>query len=289
MAPFDSFLNRYQVARLHTLCCGCINNRLGSILACIIWTGFSFYFAVMAFMQSSPFFSYIHEAPLIIFGVVNLIFGLVSLIMLILMFVLPRYAQVRSLAYVIGFFVIAVLADTLVNFVLFLIHSDDFQSRCIEDAQKRVQHDFQQNNQGSLQNATLNIASDYYNCNRLYQDEVKWSLSCLVVMYITYIHWTLVVASYVGSSFYFIPPPPPPVVPPEAVPVEMVGNLPPSRTKRSELKNMRPPQSLKRVFARDRQWQHERWDKIQRAAGASPSLPSTSDPEKALSHDYLQR
>lgn len=72
----------------------------------------------------------------------------------------------------------------LVNFILFVVDPGTFQFWCIDTARANVLSSLQQ----QQPNSTLTVSSgpDYYNCDRVYADQVKWSLLCLAAMYIVY-------------------------------------------------------------------------------------------------------
>ncbi|KAF7720869.1 hypothetical protein EC973_005890 [Apophysomyces ossiformis] len=148
-----------------------------------------------------------------------------------------------------------VLIDNLVNFVLFSVNQPAFQNWCIQLSFHDFENDFRQSNHSST---SVNPNIDYYNCDRLFQDEVKWSLVCVAVMFLVYIHWTLVITSFVGGAFYRVPPPmiasapqpaavPPPPPPVEAAenatpaPVETNANIKPSSNNIQTYSNINPP------------------------------------------------
>ncbi|CDH54105.1 predicted protein [Lichtheimia corymbifera JMRC:FSU:9682] len=242
--PVQDFSSRYYWARAISplRCCGCFSNRLGSGVACLIWAALSFYFAVLAFMSRSPFYSHLDDVPLIVFGVINLIFGCITLAGFVIILVLtPRYVRVRIMVYIIGIGVVMVLVDMLVNFILFAANQDGFQSWCIDHSKMIVQNSLQQQGGGGNDNLNLPSDMDYYNCDRLFANQMKWSLLSVFAMFLVYIHWMLVITAFAGTSFFLIPPrvaapppPPPPATvgpPPSdmAVPgTEVLGNLPPS-------------------------------------------------------------
>lgn len=88
---------------------------------------------------------------------------------------------------------LGVLIVTLANFILFIIEKDSFNDWCIgssADYVKDVYIDYNPNSTVTTRtnlNSTLTNTIDVYNCERLFQDEVKWSLLCMVVMYVVYV------------------------------------------------------------------------------------------------------
>ncbi|KAI7853655.1 hypothetical protein BDC45DRAFT_510766 [Circinella umbellata] len=238
---YEDFATRYYWARLLTppKCCGCFSNHFGSGIACLIWAGFSFYFAVLAFMQKSPFYSHLDQIPLIIFGVVNLIFGCISVAGFVIVYFRPIYVRVQIMVYIIAISGSLVLISTLVNFILFVVNQDNFRNWCIDHSRENTLSNIQNQNENMTPIELSDM--DYYNCDRLFSNQVKWSLLCVIAMYIIYVHWMLVYAGFAGTSFFLIPPrntaigmpPPPPMesLPPPPttiVPPTELSNLPPS-------------------------------------------------------------
>ncbi|KAI9497355.1 hypothetical protein BDB00DRAFT_804121 [Zychaea mexicana] len=226
---YEDFATRYYWTRLLSplKCCGCFSNRFGSGVACLTWAGFSFYFAILAFMQKSPFYSHLHEVPLIIFGVVNLIFGCISIAGFVVVYFRPIYVRVQIMVYVIAAGASLVLISMLVNYILFVVNRGAFETWCIDHSRSVAQDDIRSQTGG---NTTITIGSemDYYNCDRLFANQVKWSLLCVVAMYIIYVHWMLVFAVFAGTSFFLIPPRAAPIPPPVVPPLSEIGEpMPP--------------------------------------------------------------
>lgn len=200
-------------------------------------------FCCTCFHESKSILFTSRRRTLIVFGVINLLFGCITLAGFVIILVLtPRYVRVRMMVYIIGIGVVMVLVDMLVNFILFAANQDSFQSWCIDHSKMVVQN--------SLQQSNLNLPSDtdYYNCDRLFANQMKWSLLSVFAMFLVYIHWMLVITAFAGTSFFLLPPrvaapPPPPttVAPPPsdmaAPPTEVLGNLPPST---KSYKSVRP-------------------------------------------------
>ncbi|KAI9307049.1 hypothetical protein BJ944DRAFT_33447 [Cunninghamella echinulata] len=198
---FEKFLDEYSKSRLPARCCGCFPNRLGSALGSIIMSGFSFYFAVLSFMQISPFFSTLPQAPLIVFGVLNLLFGLVTLFAFIMTLITRKWFD-RHVVYILGAFCAMVVIDALVNVVIFSSNRNAFQQWCISDGLSQVKANLDPS-------TSITLAPDYYNCDRLFNDEIKWSLICVILMFLIYAHWTVFIAHFIGKKFIpFITPTP---------------------------------------------------------------------------------
>lgn len=93
---------------------------------------------------------------------------------------------------------LAVLIVTLVNFILFVKNKKDFDIWCISTSVDYVEYEYSLvNNNTAIPQNKLSSTQDIYNCDRLFYDEVKWSLLCLVIMWIVYV-------STYEISFFFV-------------------------------------------------------------------------------------
>lgn len=93
---------------------------------------------------------------------------------------------------------LAVLVVTLVNFILFVKNKKDFDIWCIGTSVDYVEYEYSLvNNDTAIPQNRLSNTQDIYNCDRLFYDEVKWSLLCLVIMWIVY------VSPYEVSFFFY--------------------------------------------------------------------------------------
>ncbi|KAI9020808.1 hypothetical protein CLU79DRAFT_755655 [Phycomyces nitens] len=184
-------------------CCGCIGIRRGGALGCAVWALLSFYFAILGFMGRSPFFSHLERAPLVIYGVLNLAFGIASLLGLFFIGYMTIFTRVQLLSRILWLFAILVIGDTLINFILFVVTKSKFESWCIETSIVGLGQGISSPN--DMQSLELGNV-DYYNCRRLYIDEVKWSLLAALVMCMIYIHWALVITTFVRDSFIIVAP-----------------------------------------------------------------------------------
>lgn len=97
--------------------------------------------------------------------------------------------QSRKTVFTITANAIAVLIVTLINFILFVIDKDGFFHWCITSSASYVTEVYDQMNSNSTKvpPITLENGSDLYNCERLYENEVKWAFLCFVVMSIVYV------------------------------------------------------------------------------------------------------
>lgn len=83
---------------------------------------------------------------------------------------------------------LGVLIVTIVNFIMFIRNKSDFNNWCIGLSVGYVEDQYSNvNNNTALPDNILSKTADIYNCERLYQDEVKWGLLCLIIMIVVYV------------------------------------------------------------------------------------------------------
>ena len=90
------------------------------------------------------------------------------------------------MVYVIAIGATLVLISTLINFILFVVNQDAFRNWCVQDSRMTTLRNIQ-NQSGGNTTITLGSDIDYYNCDRLFANQVKWSLLCVIAMYIIYV------------------------------------------------------------------------------------------------------
>ncbi|ORX62256.1 hypothetical protein DM01DRAFT_1075553 [Hesseltinella vesiculosa] len=193
---YARFGDAYKFSRLPNRCCGCFPNFLGSFLGSLFMSALSFYFAATAFMQQSPFFTYLPFAPLVVFGVMNVIYGLVTFAT-VMVLIRPRMTTTldRPLARALGFALAAVIMDLFANVIYVGANPSQFINACMADGLASVET--------NLPNTTtLTLTQDYYNCGRLLQDEIKWSLGCSILIFLVYTHWVVFIAAFIGKYEY---------------------------------------------------------------------------------------
>ncbi|ORY97912.1 hypothetical protein BCR43DRAFT_490545 [Syncephalastrum racemosum] len=214
-------------------CCGCIHLRVGSAIACIVWAALSFYFAITSFQSKSPFYSHLDTAAILVFGVCNLIHAVISLGCLGALY-LDRWEFIRSASHSVFVGVFLVLVDGLINAILFITRRSEYTQWCIDSTSNQLGN--------SINNTSLASSQDFYNCNRTWQDELKFGLMAILMMIAFYVYWALCFYSYYIKKYCILlrmgvfdpmmPPPPMPPgmmppVPPPGVPPGMGGMMPP--------------------------------------------------------------
>ncbi|KAI9306113.1 hypothetical protein BJ944DRAFT_264086 [Cunninghamella echinulata] len=178
--------------------CGCMSLRGGCTLACLIWIGINLYVSVLAFQNRSPVFSYMERVALIIQAVICLLFVLLAMFALFAVFVnMPgtlNFAH-RSM----WIMVIVFLVDFFVMLVLFGVNQPDFLNWCVNKSREAAKNEISQ---------TMNTTdvqwsfdpyvqgSDLYNCNKLWQDEVKVGVIFFIMVAVCYVYWATCLWSY---------------------------------------------------------------------------------------------
>ncbi|KAG1461291.1 hypothetical protein G6F55_003656 [Rhizopus delemar] len=252
-------LQRYNDLRFRAYCCGCIHSSINHPIIYFLWAVLSFYFAILAFLQKSPFYSYLQMIPLVAFGAINLLFGVVNLFCLALFLFRPRIDvriigmyQSRMTVFAITANAIAVLVVTLVNFIFFASDQAGFYNWCISASTSYMADVYHQsNNATEAPPIPLESKEDYYNCQRLFKDELKWSFVCFAVMTVVYIHWILIIAAR-ATYQYFNPVDMPPQ---PMLPAAEYGNMAPaSKGFKGLYRNMKPSKGLMEALLTHKQY-----------------------------------
>ncbi|KAI9499081.1 hypothetical protein BDB00DRAFT_333283 [Zychaea mexicana] len=173
-------------------CCGCIHLRVGATLSCLVWVGLSLYFAILSFQESSPFFSHMDAAPLYVFAVASLLLTIVGFVGLFVLF-RNRWEYLRLFSRLVWTALFIFLVDGLANACYFTVQRGDFMTWCIGSSARHI------SSAASSANATSSFVfddDDYYNCQRLYEDEVKFGLISIFLMIVLYVYWGLCIYSF---------------------------------------------------------------------------------------------
>ncbi|KAM3589479.1 hypothetical protein VKS41_000342 [Umbelopsis sp. WA50703] len=221
---------------------------------------YSIYCAVLAFMNQSPLFSFFPQIPLIVSGVINLIFGLIGIYGFLIV-TISRVLFLRTLSHVAWAGIILILSDTFANLIIFINDQSNYLSTCVDNAAKSFEHELTQAFQG-ISNVTLDQTADFYNCSRLWSDEVKLSILVLILMIVVYIYWGFIIWSFsqkrrillqqhmvmqAAAMESGVPPPGP-------VPAELV-DLPPRKASREYEDNVvvlenKKPRTRREIFSK---------------------------------------
>lgn len=86
----------------------------------------------------------------------------------------------------IGVFVI--LVDTLVNVIIFIVIQDDYKTWCIGSSSGALQTGVESALNSNATN--INFSADFYNCQRTWEDELKFGMLSLIMMLIFYVGLT---------------------------------------------------------------------------------------------------
>ncbi|RCI03441.1 hypothetical protein CU098_007286 [Rhizopus stolonifer] len=128
-----------------------------------------------------------NNTALYIFGAINLVFFGICFGTLIPIYIKSTNG-IRTAASVVNFTVAVVLIDTLINMILFIVQRDHYVEWCIStsDSLNLI-----------LENYQLPIVkNDFYNCNRAWQDELKFTILSTLVMILVYGYWAISLTSY---------------------------------------------------------------------------------------------
>ncbi|CAO3649315.1 unnamed protein product [Cunninghamella blakesleeana] len=167
--------------------CGIMSLRAGCSIACLIWVGIGLYGSILAFQYQSPIFSYIIGGALLAQGVACLVLtiaagaGLFGLYAESL-FVLNRAHKGVWLA--VFFF----LLDFFITIIFYGIQQQQNAISCYDDSKESVNELVSFNNNNNI-TFTIPPYNDYYNCNKIWQDEMKFAIAIFIVFLIFFVYW----------------------------------------------------------------------------------------------------
>lgn len=231
------FRNRFIHTRYQALrkCCGCIHLRVGAAISCLIWmvpiawlysylntytltiSGVIHVFRHLVISEQKSqvfyihhekcytyismiaFYSYMTSAPLIVYGVVNLLlalngfFGMLALFRVRVRWLAPhiiwlillqnRWFYVRLFSHATWTVLFMVLVDGFANAIYFITQRQDYMSWCINSSADTL------NTAANVTGTSLR-GNDYYNCDRLFQAEIKFGLFSTILMIVLYVSYS---------------------------------------------------------------------------------------------------
>ncbi|KAI8647432.1 hypothetical protein BD408DRAFT_479232 [Parasitella parasitica] len=181
--------------------CGCIHLRMGAALSCIIWMGVSLYFAVLSLQGKSPLYSHLDLTAIYFFGAINVIFVSISLGTLLSIY-FESYHAIRNATFIVFAGLACLIIDTVVNNVIFIVRKEDYVDWCINSASGNLDSILRQSQimigsgDGTREPRFETNMGDFYNCNRTWEDELKFSIMMTVVISAVYGYWAISLFSY---------------------------------------------------------------------------------------------
>ncbi|KAI9020697.1 HAD-like domain-containing protein [Phycomyces nitens] len=167
-----------------------------------IWKGvlgINLYFSVLSFQYRSPLFSYLNHTALLVQAIICLVFAFASLIGLFSLFV-NKPAVLRQSHRFIWMINMVFIIDLFVNIILFGVQWPQFSSWCVSRSREilddTITVDYSNGDNFTATYLPNVVGSDLYNCNKLWQDELKFGISIYVMIVICYIYWALCLWSY---------------------------------------------------------------------------------------------
>ncbi|KAI9029588.1 hypothetical protein CLU79DRAFT_696184 [Phycomyces nitens] len=162
-------------------CCGCIHLRTGAGFAGLVWAGLSMYFAVLSFQNKSPFYSYLLQAPLLVFGVANLILSCVGLGLLFAVYV-NRWHAIRTASSAVFVSTFMVAGDAIANAILFIATKPSYIDWCISSSSGPLDNGVNNALNGTLTTSFGFQAADYYNCSKTWENELKFGILSTIML-----------------------------------------------------------------------------------------------------------
>ncbi|KAI9347852.1 hypothetical protein BD770DRAFT_166632 [Pilaira anomala] len=181
--------------------CGCLDISYGGPIVCFFWMLVNMYGCVLSFRNKSPVYSYLNHACLVIQGVVCLLFAL-SAFLSMYSFSSNRIGPLTRSHRWTWTFVILFLIVYFINMIVFGVQRPQFLDWCIDKSRKMEVNSLVIKNDMEHTIGGLNVTevssfvflpiregSDLYNCTRLWEDEVKFSVVTFVILFALYVHF----------------------------------------------------------------------------------------------------
>ncbi|KAL1935235.1 hypothetical protein VTP01DRAFT_4375 [Rhizomucor pusillus] len=183
--------------------CGCMSLRGGGTLSCFIWLGLNLYGAVLSFQGRSPIYSYLDYNALMIQGAVCILFIVAAFFSLFALF-MNKPAILRQSHRTMWVVVFIFITDLFVNIIIFGVQRPNFSDWCIDASRQQVQDQITNNNGTVLDFTPNRTNSDLYNCDRLWQDELKFAIVLFIMITICFIYWAVCLWSYTQKQIYLL-------------------------------------------------------------------------------------
>ncbi|KAI7900377.1 uncharacterized protein BX663DRAFT_517378 [Cokeromyces recurvatus] len=184
----------------HRKFCACMSLRGGCAFASLIWLGVNTYIATLSFLGYTPIFSFLHRPALITLGIISIVFSLIAAYIIYGLFK-NSPAKLQSGFILLFLIVIIYLIDILVNIFIFCVQKSSYIDWCLSMSQQKIDEKIE----GKAINGTIYQIDDLlpslnvYNCQKLWENEIKFSIAVFMVMTICYGYWTLCVFYYYGK------------------------------------------------------------------------------------------
>ncbi|KAI8062170.1 hypothetical protein BC940DRAFT_309308, partial [Gongronella butleri] len=166
--------------------CGIMSLRAGCACACLVWIGIGLYGSILAFQYKSPIFSYISSGALIAQGVICLLLVIAAGVALAGLYGESMVILNHAHRYI-WLMVIAFLIDFLVTIVIFGIEQQDNSNWCYDESYNHVDDQAAANGNTTVVTYTVPGNVDFYNCSKIWQDELKFAIALMVIFLIFFV------------------------------------------------------------------------------------------------------
>ncbi|KAI8980391.1 hypothetical protein BDB01DRAFT_724891 [Pilobolus umbonatus] len=172
--------------------CGCIHLRVGCAFSCLIWAGFSLYLCILAFQNKSRKV----DLQLYVFAVINLLMFGTSLGTFIAVYRSSAH-RMGSIALIVYMNIFLVLTDMTALTVLFIVRRSTYVDWCISTTSIPLEEELRKAYlDHNRQDFTFNMG-DFYNCNRTWENELKFTVLFNLLMIFLYTYWGVCIHSYI--------------------------------------------------------------------------------------------
>ncbi|KAG2213970.1 hypothetical protein INT47_001240 [Mucor saturninus] len=216
--------------------CGCMSMRGGCAIACAIWLGVNTYIATISFQGYNPIFSFLNRPALYVLGSLSIVFGLVAFVLLYGLFV-DKARPLEIGVLLMSFIVPIYLLDILANVFVFGIQKSLYMDWCLTNSRDTSSENLWIIYDDALNSREFDPSStsslNTFNCQKLWEDEIKFSIAIFITMSICYIYWALCVFHYYRKIYelfpQMVPNPFMNYAPTRILPTHFYSNHPPSK------------------------------------------------------------
>ncbi|KAI8975972.1 hypothetical protein BDB01DRAFT_853475 [Pilobolus umbonatus] len=153
-----------------------------SLLGCIVFAPLSLYFAIISLQHQSLFFSHLPIPAMVVFGVLNIMHCLSSIVAFALL-ITNHVACLNSATQYLIVSASFVSISALVNIVLYIVNRWEYYGKCLETSSSTfISEVYPHATVPSL------AVTDYYNCDKLWKDELKFAITFWVAMVAFFIY-----------------------------------------------------------------------------------------------------
>ncbi|ORY94869.1 hypothetical protein BCR43DRAFT_494728 [Syncephalastrum racemosum] len=183
--------------------CGCMSLRGGCSLASLFWMGLNLYGAILSFESRSPIFSHLDYNALMIQGAICVLFIVVAIFSFFALF-MNKPAVLRQSHRMMWMVVFIFIIDLFANIIVYGVQRSIFVDWCVTRSRNELDDQITNGNGTQVNFSPNQSGSDLYNCNKLWEDELKFGIVLFIMITICYVYWALCLWSYTQKQIFLL-------------------------------------------------------------------------------------